>query len=847
MFSTDGSPSQWSVALDDLKTYEKGFNDLNDLYAKHEISEAGYVEGLEQISDGIYEQLETILDLKDTMEDYYSNTLSKLKEKYDELYTSMTHGNEVLEHMKTLLGLIGKSADYDSIGKLLEGQAEISKNAYDVSQVNYEKDKRLREQREKELEEARKKGGKEQIKIAEENLKAAREAEQASQLQMLTDLENYLTKRQEIINNNIEKSYAESEKILSNGMGFDYLNQSMELAAAGAERFYTKTNQLYETDKMRRKLQQDIDKTTNAAAKQRLAAFDQEIQQLQNKNQLSKVELSLAQARYELLLAEIALEEAQNAKTTVRLQRDAEGNYGYVYTADQSKIADAEQDVADKRNNLYNTAREAEQNSLQESVKLRQDMNEALKAIDQDEYLSWEEKEEKKNAITAYYLQQIEDVNNDHSLALGTLNETSATQMNDTWTDNFKEVMTNQTGMVNSFISEQDRLDEYLYGKDGQGGAFKDLADAARDVLGVELSNLGTIISNNTTESKKFKEELIGTDGKGGLVKATEEEANAVAKTTIEFGKAYDKADAYFTKLKEINKQIDKLIENATKKITQEVEVNTTNNYHTIYTEEGTRPPETSGGDGDGTDPGNPLPTDEKFTGWRIYLKDANDSSKQETHEFTSQEEAQNFITKLNIEEVFDREHRDVDFLSWKYGQILIIPYNNGVMGKAIKKKGAQISSNKIYTTAGRTGGSPSWIPSLDTGGYTGQWYHSSDDPFLSGKLAMLHEKELVLNQEDTKNFLASIEMVRDLARIIDLQAASVGLRQQLEARFGFDAAQSELAQNIVINADFPNATDHNEIMEALETLADRAAQYANRSTALKEAQDSYNKARLAL
>jgi hypothetical protein len=40
---------------------------------------------------------------------------------------------------------------------------------------------------------------------------------------------------------------------------------------------------------------------------------------MQDKNKLSKVELSLAQARYELLLAQIALEEAQNAKTTVRL------------------------------------------------------------------------------------------------------------------------------------------------------------------------------------------------------------------------------------------------------------------------------------------------------------------------------------------------------------------------------------------------------------------------------------------------------------------------------------------------------------------------------------------------
>jgi hypothetical protein len=35
------------------------------------------------------------------------------------------------------------------------------------------------------------------------------------------------------------------------------------------------------------------------------------------------------------------LEEAQDAKSTVRLQRDSEGNFGYVYTADSNKINQA--------------------------------------------------------------------------------------------------------------------------------------------------------------------------------------------------------------------------------------------------------------------------------------------------------------------------------------------------------------------------------------------------------------------------------------------------------------------------------------------------------------------------
>jgi hypothetical protein len=52
--------------------------------------------------------------------------------------------------------------------------------------------------------------------------------------------------------------------------------------------------------------------------------------------------LDIQKAKYELLLAEIALEEAQNAKSQVRLQRDSEGNFGYVYTADTSAVDDAQ-------------------------------------------------------------------------------------------------------------------------------------------------------------------------------------------------------------------------------------------------------------------------------------------------------------------------------------------------------------------------------------------------------------------------------------------------------------------------------------------------------------------------
>jgi hypothetical protein len=48
------------------------------------------------------------------------------------------------------------------------------------------------------------------------------------------------------------------------------------------------------------------------------------------------------------MVAEQALKDAQNAKSVVKLTRDSEGNYGYVYTADQNAIDNAEQNYEDK-------------------------------------------------------------------------------------------------------------------------------------------------------------------------------------------------------------------------------------------------------------------------------------------------------------------------------------------------------------------------------------------------------------------------------------------------------------------------------------------------------------------
>lgn len=112
---------------------------------------------------------------------------------------------------------------------------------------------------------------------------------------------------------------------------------------------------------------------------------------------------------------------------------------------------------------------------------------------------------------------------------------------------------------------------------------------------------------------------------------------------------------------------------------------------------------------------------------------------------------------------------------------------------------------------------------SFDTGGYTGEW---GDD---SGRFAMLHQKEIVLNKDDTENFLKTVEMVRQISEMIDLNAlSSAGGFNSLFAATSSNLAQT-LQQEVTIHAEFPNATDKDQITEAFSDLINLASQYASR------------------
>lgn len=123
-------------------------------------------------------------------------------------------------------------------------------------------------------------------------------------------------------------------------------------------------------------------------------------------------------------------------------------------------------------------------------------------------------------------------------------------------------------------------------------------------------------------------------------------------------------------------------------------------------------------------------------------------------------------------------------------------------------------------------------ITKMNTGGYTGEWNNGNED----GKLALLHQKELVLNSNDTKNILNAVDMVRQLSSLsIEQMIANAiagalkGLNDIGNVSNVSNTNSSNTNNNISIYADFPNANDVNEIKEALLSLPNLANQYISR------------------
>lgn len=748
---------QFDPVISQLGTYENFYGQLNNAYSNGEISQENYIEGLQDVYDNTLDNLNALQDLDKEMLEYYGNTIDLANDKLSKYTDHMEHLTSVLDHYRSIITLLGKDKDYDKVLSVLNGTAQTKKNNFDTSKQWYESLKRERDAAAAALASSTDEAERE---VLQKNYDAILAAFDEAEEDMLSKAEEYGEALKEILTTKMEQAADEMNKQLSttkvsingnnfNISGWDALNDALDRMSSYQDEYLTKTNQIYEMNKLLNNVNQAIDKTNNQAAKNRYQQFTKEIEQLRDKDKLSQLELEIAQAKYKVLEAQIALEEAQNAKSTVRLQRDNEGNFGYVYTADQEKVNDAQQALADAENDLYNIRLEATNKYGQQKLQYEKELADKLAELDQKAAEDAVYRETSYQQERALVIQQYTDLITTAGNLYAKAQEEDSRVVQDAWVNSFdiikensnswKDTITENTNIINDTFKEwQDSMDEIT------------------KIVGDDLKDTQQKVKDVTDESDKLYQEVSNK-----VIPALESELSSVRSATEAWAQ-------HRQQLLDTIRAYEELLDAI---------------QATLRAQSGFGDSNSSGGD----------------TDWAAMMGTVTYGSAQYNQYKRNREEKIANGGSIN-EDTTARVDAYYKLLS-----------EGKISGKL---------PNGKYSFTQLTDQEWRDLVGFRSGGYTGTW---NDD----GKLAFLHQKELVLNADDTENILASIQLVRQIAKQLDFNSQQISTLSS--SGFTVSSQDGTLEQNVRIEASFPNATDRYEIQEAFNTLVNVASQYANR------------------
>lgn len=585
--------------------------------------------------------------------------------------------------------------------------------------------------------------------LAEDSIKAVKDAinnqlKEATERQLETQQEIYesINDIVQAIEDNwvdaVEKVVAVQKKGLLNDI--DYAVDRYGDLADLNDLYLSNSKKIYELNKLNRTILQDISKTDNVAAKSKLKDVLEEVNALQSSNaQMSEYELKTLQAKYDLRLAEIALEEAQEAKSQVRLVRDNEGNWGYMYTADAEEVSKAEQDVEDKMQALQDIQEETMRDMGQNILQVQKDYFDAFSDISTDTSLTWETKSARIKELQEDTMKKLTYYTDQYDKAL----KQSGMNFKDTILGTMYPEYENLQKFNDGFASSANATFAQIQKQyEATTGYYRDLAKA----MGITDEN----VLNNLELMKAAIADAMRT--------AQMNMQTAISDSQKNFDATTQNMNDLVKTIKEMGESLQKWVEEMTKLA---VVFNSNADYFDLMIK---------------ALKNNDMDSAEKYAEYRAM--------------------------KISL------DPNSYGQYSWGSKEAMVKDFQE--QGVWISDEKADSLWNKYNNTTQK----------YDTGGYTGEWGQD-------GKLAVLHQKELVLNASDTANMLDIVNVVRDIVQQIDAQALySRGRRFNLPR---IETRAETLEQNVHIEANFPNATSHQEIEQAFDNLINLASQYANK------------------
>lgn len=815
-----------------LPSYQEEWNSLKELYESttDDADRRAIMDEIKSLQGNIVDSAKAIAEWANSIEDIVPDAVDAASERFAAFTDQLEHNTSVLDTIKELYTLQGVTY------KTAEGFNRLQKNSQEKLNAQLASAKLQRgwyDQAAQRLEEAQAKldslGG-DETDLRYDAYKKARDAylEEFNEAQeaYLSSAKEAMETAQDMYLQQIEKAVYEFGQAVSNGVGLDLLQDKYDHYIEQNERYFDKVNEAYQVSAWYNKLQQDIDNTTNSAHKERLKALQEEINQRREGNKLSQYDLDILNAKYQVLQAQMALEDAQNAKNQIQLVRDSQGNWNYQYTANQDDIANAQQNLLDAENDWYNIAKQQVTDVTGEIVSTWQECQDKIKDIYSDMTLTDEERSAQAQEIYKYYSEKIKYLEEEKQNAIADMTEAgnknlidnaiitgdTITDLTGITTEELKQLVADSgESIADILMKNSEQLKEIA-------GNNTDLIDKFNNTYAKDLDNMTQNTTNFEDELRKlldqaqqdfnnYKDKVQNVASETGTtLDNLAQETDKVSEATDQLRERGDEAkDTLWDMIDAAQNASDGYLELA-QSIWDTVEA-----LQALASAQASYAGSKSGMSGSSSK-GYDKNTDYAamieqglINGWIDYGDDTfNRLLNQRGDKITGEG-----MGYTNEKEQFSGYHKGDSAQGWAVGQ-----YDTE---DEWRKHLENLKKNY----------------GLNTGGYTGL--------FDDAKLAFLHQKELVLNQSDTENILAAVQAVRtigtDLFKSIEKSLdgnaiAAMALMGQKLNPVATTPIQDSIEQTVHIDkVEFPNVTSRTEIEEAFISLTNDAAQWARRKT----------------
>lgn len=828
--------SDIQALIDRFKSNNMSESDMSIL---EDMTEAEY-QYLLELKDNLLEINNSLIENMSAVLETIRNSFSKIAEDLDKATRPIERAASALENYVAIIDIIGRDAlgVTNAIATELDNAAiAVAHSATIAAKAKVDTLQNERDEVQRLYDEAMAQGLTEMAYKWKIVLEEMDEEIAAATDDFNSKWQEELTKAREAFENTVERIKQSMLDAFAGSIGsWLVLKDSLEYAKTAADRFVPQYKEIYELSKLNRDIMKSIDNTSNIKNKQALRDLQKEINELeQHSGEISQYDLDNARRRYELELARLQLEEARDAKSTVRLSKDSEGNWSYVYTANQDEVEKAEQNYEDKLYAMQQANNEYINSLSDQILALEEQYAEKLAEIRLDNTMSEEERNAAIERLNAYFAEQMEYLTNEGQKAVDNnarLFEEEWTAYHN-WTDAFgndvQARIDNQHDFMTQFgdtilgtytgYGNFDELnaamvqiaEEASMKMEEAYGALQAQVATAMEAAGIDVAHFGEVV-HDTVNDQIVPSAQAAEDAVVEMGKAAVDEFNSLAdgvsawqiKYTTEMQKIIQKNEQLAASVNNLAAVYANLIAQMYAVANAPVP-KFSNSAADYYANTGAGGQSASGGDPNSDDTGDNEYADsahwksDHHYHWRVrkYKSGRTEKIDKGRHKWY-----------LCDPIVIDSHHHSPTTFESAYCAVC----------------GKKISINPWHQYAS-VEGQEVIIPGYDTGGYTGNWNSSQ------GKLAMLHEKELVLNKEDTKNILGTVELVRKLSQKIDLNAQT--------ARYAFNYhpiinnpkltdRELQVNQTVSITAEFPNAQNRTEIEEAFTTLINQASQFAN-------------------